>query len=464
MMKASALTHRYIARLEFEAVTPLFIGAGKSGALVDALIRTDWNGLPMIPGTSLTGVLRHDLEPGNDAAYWKDLFGHQDGNKGVGSRLRLSDALLIVDDDKVYEEANTQIPTQLLTILSNLPVRKHVRISKKGAAETNGLFDNQVLPKGARFRCEIMLMGNADDQLHWEALLQTFSSPMFRIGQGTRNGYGKLKVHRMGSSVLDISGDKSAFNEFLNWDPSLNNGKPELKAPATLQHHVGEGIRSYQLALKPDDFFIFGSGRGDEHADQKPVTEWEFVYDQSKKLSRSKPLTLIPATSIKGALAHRVCYHHNRLNEWFVDDPKGCKAYTAEKCPAVQWLFGSASNENNDPGKGHVGRVIIDDVLKAGVKDDSIFFHVTIDRFTGGALPGFLFSERVNNLPTTKDEDAIMLSVHVDMRDKAGYEDTFTQALELALGDIWNGRLPLGGMTTKGHGVFRGKMSLIQKS
>lgn len=463
-MKASALTHRYIARLEFEAVTPLFIGAGKSGALVDALIRTDWNGLPLIPGTSLTGVLRHGLDAGGQVDYWKDLFGHQEGNNGVGSRLRISDALLIVDDDQVYEEANTEIPTHLLTILFNLPVRKHVRINCKGAAVNNGLFDNQVLPKGARFRCEIMLMGNAADQPHWEALLKTFSSPMFRIGQGTRNGYGKLKVHRMGSSVLDISTDKSHFNEFLNWDPSLNSGKPELKTPATLQQQVREGIRSYQLVLKPDDFFIFGSGRGDEQADQKPVTEREFKYDQNKKLSRSEPLTLIPATSIKGALAHRVCYHHNRINKWFVDDPEGCQAYTTEKCPAVRWLFGSASNENNDLGKGHVGRVIIDDVLKDGVKDDSIFFHVTIDRFTGGALPGFLFSERVNNLDTTNDNEAIILTVHVDLRDKDGLEETFIKALELALTDICNGRLPLGGMTTKGHGVFNGNMSLIQNS
>lgn len=465
MMKASALTHRYIARLEFEAVTPLFIGAGKSGALVDALIRTDWNGLPMIPGTSLAGVLRHDLEPGNHTSYWKELFGHQEGSEGVGSRLRISDALMILDDDKVHDEANTQIPTQLQTILSNLPVRKHVRISSEGAAVNNGLFDNQVLPRGARFRCEILLMGNADDQPYWETLLQTFGSPMFRIGQGTRNGFGKLKVHRMGFRVLDISGVKADFDEFLNWNPSLNSGKPALQTPAAVQWKSGEGIRSYRLALKPDDFFIFGSGRGDEKADQRPVTEWEFVYDQNKNLSKSDPLTLIPATSIKGALAHRVCYHHNRNNGWFVDNADGkTKAKPKDKCPAVEWLFGSASNESDDQGQGHSGRIIIDDLLKAGIKDDSIFFHVTIDRFTGGALPGFLFSERVNNLATTKDEDAIILTVHVDMRDLDGYKETYMSALEQALDDICCGRLPLGGMSTKGHGVFKGKMDRLHSN
>jgi len=57
-----AFTHRYIARIVLEAETGLFVGSGEASLLKDALVQKDIHGLPMIQGTSLTGVLRHALE------------------------------------------------------------------------------------------------------------------------------------------------------------------------------------------------------------------------------------------------------------------------------------------------------------------------------------------------------------------------------------------------------------------
>jgi hypothetical protein len=45
------------------------------------------------------------------------------------------------------------------------------------------------------------------------------------------------------------------------------------------------------------------------------------------------------------------------------------------------------------------------------------------------------------------------------MNDLAGFKETYQQALECALADICKGLLPLGGMTTKGHGMFTGTLS-----
>ena len=73
-------TQRYIARIILEAETPLFVGSGDSSLLKDALVHKDFNGLPMIPGTALAGVLRHSIEDNSNdeqgaAEKWKKIFG-----------------------------------------------------------------------------------------------------------------------------------------------------------------------------------------------------------------------------------------------------------------------------------------------------------------------------------------------------------------------------------------------------
>jgi hypothetical protein len=129
---------------------------------------------------------------------------------------------------------------------------------------------------------------------------------------------------------------------------------------------------------------------------------------------------------------------------------------TKDECPAVAWLFGSASDDSGSRSKGHAGRVIIDDMLRDDLADDSIFNHVTIDRFTGGAKRGFLFSERVTNMKKKSDE--VNIKVRLLMNDQPGFDESYQHALEYALHDICRGLLPLGGMTTKGHGMFTGAL------
>ena len=51
-----------IARIIIEAATPLRIGCGRSSVKTDAVIARDVNGLPYIPGTTLTGLMRHAME------------------------------------------------------------------------------------------------------------------------------------------------------------------------------------------------------------------------------------------------------------------------------------------------------------------------------------------------------------------------------------------------------------------
>ena len=195
---------RYIARLTVESETAISVGSGEKGLLTDRLVAKDANGLPYIPGTSLAGVLRHSLSSEN---FINDIFG-SGGDQGKGSRLIVSSALLVGEDGKTVIEGlkNISLHSGYYSYFERLPERDHVRMTDKGAADSvnHGKYDEQLVHKGTRFVFEMELIGDENDSEQWLKLLQTFASPVFRIGAGTRKGFGKLKI---------IS-DKSKFKIF----------------------------------------------------------------------------------------------------------------------------------------------------------------------------------------------------------------------------------------------------------
>jgi len=457
------LNKRYIARVVLEAETPLFVGSGESSLLKDALVQKDIHGFPMIQGTSLTGVLRHAIEDARETNKkdWQSFFGYPGaGNKGLGSQLKISSAYLILTNGKIAEGLTiSEAQKKLSKIFDNLPNRQHVRINDRGVAKEHGLFDNEVVYKGARFIFELELKGNEADDERWEELLKTLKSQKFRVGQGTRNGYGRLAVYSLGTKVFNLD-KEDEFNDYLNYNPSLNIDNFDL--PKVEKGGAGDYIH-YKLELKPDDFFIFSAGFGDDEVDNIPVTEQVLTYDNTNSLKKmdEKGLTLIPATSVKGALSHRTAFHYNKKKEYFAEKYSDNKflEYIETNNNAVYELFGA--EEGNEKRDGKRGNVIINDMLLSNekVSNNKIFNHVAIDRFTGGAMDGALFSEKVSYFKS--DDNTLELNIYVEELDKGLKEDErkiIIEAFECALKDICKGLLPLGGMTTKGHGMFTGKL------
>ena len=476
------LTHRYIARIVVEAKTALFVGSGEASLLKDALVVKDANGWPILPGTSITGVLRHALKDSKkmDTKIIDNLFGFQQGADGLGSRLIISHGHMMISENKVAEGLMDEDYASILAKFDNLPSRQHVRISPRGAAISGGLFVNEVVYKGTRFIFEIELKGTTDDQSLWEEILETISNPAFRIGSGTRNGYGNLAVLTEKSfiKVFDLSDDVD-FKAYLNHNASLN--KPF--DGDTLNIKNGNSLTHYILDLTPDDFFIFSEGYGDNEADNKPIQEEIIVYNSEGFTFELQ--TLIPGSSVKGAIAHRTAFHYNNLKGRFADElipnlgQKGREIAENLFCgsgnKAVNELFGLGAGFEWDKdakdkidagyydfdaiGESRRGHVIIDDIYltDAEVDNSKIFNHVAIDRFTGGAMDTALFSEKVSHLKEGKD--SILINLYLD---SASLDVLAIQAFENALLDITKGLLPLGGMTTKGHGMFTGSLTKIE--
>ena len=80
---------------------------------------------------------------------------------------------------------------------------------------------------------------------------------------------------------------------------------------------------------------------------------------------------------------------------------------------------------------------------------------MAIDRYTGGAKAGALFNEKA---AAVKDNTGINLDVYVN-KTTLEKNPKITSAWEATLNDLIEGRLPLGGKTNYGHGIFTGQIT-----
>ncbi len=405
---------RDIAHIIIEAQTPLKVGSNASDFLQDSPVQKDFNNLPMILGTSLAGVLRKEFSHSEA----KELFGEKDGSKVI-----FSNALLVDENNKVQESLLLK-KSPFLTIFEHLPIREHTVISSKGVSDNK--FDEEVVYKGTRFKFSIELI--EDDKESFERLLSMLSLSSLRFGGGSTKGFGKFKV-------LSIESKRFDAQNYLTYSSSLNyvlRGESRI-----VEAKENANYTKYTLKITPEDFFMFGSGFGDSDADATPVYEKVVDYASAKLFEE---MILIPASSIKGALAHRTTFHYNSLIGNTIEAKNGIDNITE--------IFGEAKNSKKEID-GSKGKVIFSDDFQTK-EDTKVFDHVSIDRFTGGAKDGALFQEK-----TIADdrEYEIEILLHKDVNDKE------REAFENALEDITIGMLPLGGATTKGHGVFTGSWS-----
>ena len=192
----------------------------------------------------------------------------------------------------------------------------------------------------------------------------------------------------------------------------------------------------------------------------------------------------IPGSSIRGPLAHRMLFHANRAKGRCIDASHadawvaGIEAEQrkklenqyreyAERSGDLECFLGAAkeSTDPDDPDteSGKAGRVLFDDAEALGVDWIVGLDHVSIDRFTGGALDGALFREEA--LLGGRIEATVTIRPPLEP-DKSraptvgGWPEATANAFLLAVRDLCCGRLALGGRSLgecSGSARFAGK-------
>lgn len=441
-MELTKYTHRHIARITVEAVTPIAVGTGDTNIITDAPVIKDINGLPFIPATSIAGVMRHALKEDNQR---DPIFGYQSSinSDGHGSMIIYTDAVMLGKDGRALDGIQCiDWDDEVYAAYAALPVRQHVRIGHGGTTERTGKFDNEAVYKGTRFVFELELLSDVKCNEVFDNILETLYNETFRLGSGTRCGYGKMKIVKCQKACLDLE-NPDDLKAYLAKSSSLSEAWDRFENVNTLQavYNKTEWTK-YSLHLSPFDFFAFGSGMGDDDADNIPVSESVVTWEDGKPYIK-KMQTLLPGSAIKGALAHRTAYNYNKIKGFYVGN---ADARSGEENEAVVRIFGSGKGT-----KAQRGNILIDDLI-GGDMDCKLFCHIKTDYFTGGTVDGALFQEK----SVMGKECKYVLNIMV--KSSALEDDAVKAAFEHSLKEVCEGLLPLGGMTNRGNGIFIGEL------
>ena len=325
--------YRFLARIIVEAKSPLNIGSGNKGIKSDSLVLRDINGLPFIPGTTIAGLLRHTLGEEEDLMM---------GSQEMGSPLIITEAKMLDSNESVLDGIIPQekLCSDFLVNFRQLPIRQHAKIGHRGATVKGGKFDEEIVLKGTRFCFEMEMLSDKDDDTRFIEMLNTLNSDVFRIGSGSRSGFGEIEVVGSQCQYKKINLEDPKQKEwYLKKSSSLSEEWQDAET-VELKKTKTEGWTTYIIKLNPVDFMLFGSGFGNDKADMTFVREsfvdWSTI---PAKIKDREQVILIPASSVKGALSHRLAFHYNKLKKIFADalpDGKKIDDFVCKKNEAVK--------------------------------------------------------------------------------------------------------------------------------
>lgn len=453
---------RVIARVTIELTAPLSISTGEVGDAADNALVRDANGLPVIPGASLAGMLRAAWR---GAASVKTAFGFQDRSDEADppaqrSLVRTSWGYLHSSKDKPVEGLRT--PTEvkddpILSAARRPQVRDHVRIGETGTVDGDGKYTRASVMVGNRFTFELETSGSdAEDWM--DALIELLIDPVTRLGGRTRAGLGGFKVVRARRRSYDLKTSEG----FTAWTTRPMALAEDFDGTVVNVTDVDGVART--IALTPTEPWQIGGGDAEAFAtlcatapDIVPYTERRVVWDPPKgsrlAAGRVGDLELVvPASAIKGALRHRTVFHLRC--DGVADDAND--AYAGE-------LFGRINDQDDS---GLRGFLVFDDVRLPLQREGLLAStHVALGRFTGAPVGGHLFDE-------ISIDDGRPVEVVIDVRRwqpprdetndqrhvKAAAErlELAAKAFQRAVEDLCDDRLQLGAGAGRGYGYFEG--------
>lgn len=321
---------RVYYQLNIRLASPLSIGSGESES-TDHDVFVDGNGIPVIPATSLAGVLRAYI--GGETAV--ALFGEiakNEGEETTSSKIR------------VYDARCTKGGKDYITNRDFVKLKDKVAV--KGAK-----FDCQVVETGAEFVAYCELLDCAFEPV-LESALATLNNGVIGLGAKTTRGFGRVKltvkkrVFKNIDSWLDFKMFKesewTALQPLVFSDTVMEKAVIQIK----IRSLGGLSIREYSTDIGMPDY--------------KTLT--------LKNQSDFTPL--IPGSSWAGAFRDRC-------------------AQLLTKDEIVSF-FGDVNEETAESSKSQIS--FSESILSGGTPKD--ITRNSIDRFSGATKSGALYTER----------------------------------------------------------------------
>lgn len=430
-----------VLQMILECATPLHCGSGEVDPILDQPIARDAWGIWRIPGSSLAGALRAlcaSLDKKLNKNLAPQLFGEQIANESSASLVWCPDALLLDYDHqpaafKKQGGEEVQIPLEPF-------IRDHVKLDlERDSAADGGKFDAEIVPAGARFLAEFRLDAwdcqksplTDEQKACFDELCAHVLAGNLELGGQTSNGYGRYKVIDHSYRELDLLKPEdmqiwlnTGYGDLPEKDVAHARKLPE-PVPLDGEKRLYGDI---SLPLVCDEPILIGGGSpmpGDGRE-----ADADILFALSPWLNyEAKELQwrwAIPGSSLKGVFRHAV---YNILRDL------GLSEYDAKE--HLKNLFG------HEKDGGQCGKLRFEDCLLADNHPGAIIQHVSIDRFTGGAVKGALFNEEPLWQPGLK----LRPRLHV-----AGADAKEAALVFHALLDLSAGLLSVGNGANRGNG------------
>jgi CRISPR/Cas system CSM-associated protein Csm3 (group 7 of RAMP superfamily) len=434
---------RYYIGYTLEALSAHALATGQGDGIQDTQVLRDAHGLPCLPATSIAGVLRHLYEAQHGPVASQELFGFIDNTDGRASHLKLTWAFTHDSTNRVAEGLalpDSEDPLIQLLHQAKPIIRQRVRLNSLGAAADTALYDLTLVPRGTRYSGFFEIVGT--DQEHvtrqWQQLSACLTDVRFRLGTGSRSGLGAFKLVALTGRCYDLETELTAYGARPRRRNDLHT--LPLLSPAV------QPSQPIKLALRATDSWAIGGGQTSLTANSLnnialiPQTEPVIVWTANR--ANINPQIVAPGSALKGALRHRVAFHHRRIcQEWA---EKGL----AEHNTATDLLFGYERSGTGDDVDGQAGLLWFHDLYLQKNVTLHEQMHNRLDRFTGGVMAGGLYS--------TQSLWQSHFELEIGCSALESIDANVLHALRLALEDLCCSRLPLGANGSRGLGAMTG--------
>lgn len=470
------ITKRIIVRSVLILDTPTCLGNGDAEGPTDMmLLRDSISPNALLTGSSIAGALRNYLheyernygkvESRQDMAaiLFGDLFAYED-EKNLPEQQKLQ-----------KKEQDTQSPLiiddAISSTITNVELRDGVKIEgATGTAFDKAKYDLELLPAGTQFPLsfELLIEKDKENQLK-EALalaLEGLKNGEIGIGMKKRRGFGRCHVDEWQVWEFDLTKHSDRL-QWLTLDRDW--GKPYASQPPSNKLLSNKELKKFKKE-KPDKreyLFIHAKFklasplliRSGQDLTQKSTNDKslkpcapDIVHLHSQRNGKLEPV--VSGTSLAGVLWHRSERIVNTLGK---------------DLQIVYDLFGYVKEQSREAKASRL--VVQESVIKN--TDNLVQNRIAIDRFTGGAYHGALFSEQpIFGIETKeeekkskkdkskfqKGENSKHLELKLELLQPKEYE---IGLLLLLLKDLWTGDLPVGGTSSIGRGRLQGVEATI---
>lgn len=422
----------YIVRSILEMKTPLHCGE-KSFDLSDAPVTLDSFGLWRIPGTSVAGVLRAWTKK-HLPEYEDPLFGTRDKRPVQSSAVWCSDALLLDYDHvpawrKIYEGKKPDITIRSCS-------RDHVCLDlDTGSSVAGGKFDEEYVPSGVRFSLEVSLDINEQAKPNiasaFATVVQALKDGRVHFGAHANYGYGEYSVVAFECRQYDLTKpeDVEAWLS-LKDDPLFNDPSHEWQPKTMAEQNVGNAISgTVTIPFTTENPILIGGGAPTDTVDADLCFAQTYMANYTAKTIRG--VLVLPGSSLRGVIRHRI---YQILSDIGHKQPQN----------ALDNLFGMSLGKNSKPGKlGFQDATLYCGKQIAEMNNCSSVQHVSIDRFTGGAMDAHLFNEA----PIWQNAVSFSLTIRL-----SALTPEETGLLLQSLLDMAEGKIGIGNGVNRGNG------------